>query len=52
MNGTVVCMKEIENNGQRLNRLDFDGVESDEVRISVKSAHGCGYAAVFEVRIY
>lgn len=52
LNGTVVCMKEIENNGQRLNRLDFDGVESDEVRISVKSAHGCGYAAVFEVRIY
>ncbi|MBT9775075.1 FAD-dependent oxidoreductase [Clostridium sp. MCC353] len=52
LDGTVVGRKEVENNGQRLNRLDFGGIEGDEVRITVKSSHGCGYAAIFEVRIY
>lgn len=52
LNSKVVCTKEVENNGQRLNRLDFDETEADEVRITVKSSHGCDYAAVFEVRIY
>lgn len=50
--GTVVCEREICNNGQRLNVLDFDGVACDEVRITVKGTHGCDYACIFEVRIY
>ena len=50
--GTVVCEREIRNNGQRLNVLDFDGVACDEVRITVKGTHGCDYACIFEVRIY
>lgn len=50
--GSVICTREIENNGQRLNVLDFDKTECDEVQILVKSSHGCDYASIFEVRIY
>lgn len=51
-NGKIISAMEVENNGQRLNVLDFDRVECDEVQITVKSSHGCDYACIFEVRIY
>ncbi len=50
--GTVVGTRVITNNGQRLNVLEFGGVECDEVQIEVTSTHGCDYASIFELRIY
>lgn len=50
--GTVVCTREVMNNGQRLNVLDFDGIDCDEVQIVVKASYGKDYASIFEVRIY
>jgi len=52
LDGNVVGTREVRGNGQRLNVLDFDGVECDEVQITVESSHGCDYACIFEVRIY
>jgi ribulose 1,5-bisphosphate synthetase/thiazole synthase len=52
LDGAVVAQREIDNNGQRLNILDFDGIECDEVQITVKATHGCDEARIFEVRVY
>ena len=49
---SVVACKEIRDNGQRLNRVAFDGVVCDAVRVTVHATHGCREARIFEVRIY
>lgn len=52
LDGETVLTRERNDNVQRLNVLDFDGILCDEVQISVKSTYGCDYASIFEVRIY
>lgn len=50
--GEEVCRKTVDDNGQRLNVLNFDQVLCDEIRLHVKETYGCESARVFEVRIY
>ena len=49
--GSEISRKEIRGNYQRLNRLAFDGIEADEVRLEVLKTNGIDCARVYEVRI-
>lgn len=51
-NGKAVEQREIFDNIQRLNVLDFDGAEADEVRITAVKTYGLERARIYEVRIY
>ena len=48
----VVASREIRDNHQRLNVLDFDDVSCDAVKVTVEKTHGCDQARIFEIRIY
>ncbi|MBQ0026950.1 MAG: FAD-dependent oxidoreductase [Lachnospiraceae bacterium] len=50
--GCVVASKDIKGNYQRLCITDFDGVASDEVKITISATNGAKDAKVFEVRVY
>jgi len=50
--GETVAQKEIRDNWQRLNILDFADICADEVRITVRATHGFENARIYEVRIY
>ena len=50
--GAVVARREIRDNGQRLNRVAFDDVACDAVRVTVRATHGCPEARIFELRVY
>ena len=50
--GKVVESKTVENNCQRLVRVNFDEVECDSVILRVLSTNGVSEARVFEVRVY
>lgn len=51
--GTLVCSREVCENYQRLNVLDFsDDREIDTVEIKVRKTNGCSDARIFEVRVY
>ena len=50
--GREVAKKEIIGNYQRLNRVNFDGVECDSVKLLVTATNGYPGVNVFEVRIY
>ncbi len=51
-NGKVVAEKLVENNAQRLVRVNFNGVVCDAVKLTVLSTNGCEEARVFEMRVY
>lgn len=51
-NGKAVEQREIFDNIQRLNVLDFDGAEADEVWITALKTYGLERARIYEVRIY
>ena len=51
-NGKVVDKKIIEGNYQRMNRIDFDGVKADSIKITVKATNGLSTARIFDVKIY
>ena len=50
--GAVAARREIRDNGQRLNRVAFDDVACDAVRVTVRATHGCPEARIFELRVY
>lgn len=52
LGGAVVAGREMRDNGQRLNRLAFDGTVCDAVRVTVRATHGCPEARIFEIRVY
>ena len=52
LGGAVVASREMRDNGQRLNRLAFDGTVCDAVRVTVRATHGCPEARIFEIRVY
>ena len=39
-------------NCQRLNRIDFDNVVCDAVRIEIRATNGLPAARIYEVRVY
>jgi len=52
-NGKVIIEREVKDNGQRLNVIDFvPGQLCDTVQIAVHKTHGCDQARIFEVRVY
>lgn len=51
--GQEVCARDIEDNYQRLNRLEWkDGVECDKLTVTVLEAYGIDRARIFEIRAY
>ena len=50
--GQAVWSKTVTGNGQRLNIHALEGVNCDEVRITVTATHGCPNARIYEVRLY
>lgn len=48
----VAFKKQIQNNYQRLNIIDFPMVNCDKVTITVTETNGCKDAHIYEVRIY
>lgn len=50
--GKPVASKTMENNYQRLCRVDFPAVACDGVRVVVHSTNGVPQARIFEIRIY
>lgn len=52
LGGNIVSSREIRDNGQRLNRIAFDKIQCDTVRITVRATYGCPEVRIFEVRIY
>lgn len=50
--GKVVATKEIRNNVQRLNVIDFDPTECDSAEFRIHSTNGADKITVFEVRAY
>jgi len=50
--GEVVAETIVRENRQRLNVLDFEGICTDEVRITIQATHGFENARIYEVRIY
>lgn len=52
LNGKEVSCKEIRGNFQRVNRISFEPVLCDCVRIDILSTNGDLSAKIFEVRIY
>lgn len=51
-NGNVVDSRQVSDNCQRLNVLQFKNISCDAVKITVHATHGCNSAHIFEVRIY
>ena len=52
LNGKKVGEKQIKDNVQRLNVLDFESVLCDKVVVTVNSTNGDENARIFEIRIY
>ena len=52
LNGKEVFCKEIRGNFQRVNRICFEPVLCDCVRIDILSTNGDSSSKIFEVRIY
>ena len=52
LGGKVVATEQRRDNFQRLCRIDFNGVECDAVRVTVKAANGISEARIFEIRAY
>lgn len=52
LSGKVVATEQRRDNFQRLCRIDFNGVECDAVRVTVKAANGISEARIFEIRAY
>lgn len=52
LDGKPAALREIRDNGQRLNVLAFPGVKADEVRVRVCATYGADRARIFEVRLY
>jgi hypothetical protein len=50
--GQMVSRKTVIDNFQRMNRIEFEPVLCDEVKITVLATNGDPMARVFEVRIY
>ncbi len=50
--GEAVTVKQVRGNYQRLNVLDFQPVECDEVVLRVLATNGIADARVYEVRVY
>ena len=50
--GEAVAVKQVRGNYQRLNVLDFQPVECDEVVLRVLATNGIADARVYEVRVY
>ena len=50
--GKEIAKHEVRGNYQRLNRIDFESAEADEVRIDILATNGIEAARVYEVRIY
>ena len=50
--GETVAVKQVRGNYQRLNVLDFQPVECDEVVLRVLATNGIADARVYEVRVY
>ena len=50
--GKLICTKGKEGNSIRLNVIDIDKTECDEIKIKVKSTYGAPAARIFEVRVY
>lgn len=50
--GKEVAVKEIRNNVQRLNVIDFDPTECDSAEFRIHSTNGADKITVFEVRAY
>ena len=42
----------ISENRQRLNTVDFEGVECDAVTVTVNATNGAENAHIYEIRIY
>lgn len=51
-NNTVVFQKDIANNHQRLNVIDFPTLVCDTVTVTVYETNGCADAHIYEVRVY
>jgi len=51
-NGEEVKRESVRGNYQRLNRVAFDSIAADEVRVEILSTNGIDSARVYEVRIY
>ena len=51
-NDRVVCEKNILDNYQRLNVIDFPAVRCDKVTLTVSETNGCENVHIFEVRLY
>ena len=52
LGGKVVATEQRRDNFQRLCRIDFNGVECDAVRVTVKAVNGIPEARIFEIRAY
>ena len=51
-NNEVVLKKDIADNYQRLNTVDFPAVKCDRVTVTVNETNGAGNVHIYEVRIY
>ena len=51
-NGQVMAAKQVRGNYQRLNVLDFEPTDCDEIRLRVLATNGIADARVYEVRVY
>lgn len=52
VNGEFVTIKEVKDNYQRYNEIDFGKQTSDSVRILFKATNGQPYVSLFDVRLY
>ena len=52
LNGNVVAARTVSGNYQRLNRVFFDAVTCNTVRITVTATNGVPEARIFELRVY
>ena len=50
--GQEVARRAVRENCQRLNRIDFDNVVCDAVRIEIQATNGLPAARIYEVRVY
>ena len=50
--GHVLASRSVRGNYQRLNVLNFDACDCDEVRLHVLATNGIADARVYEVRAY
>lgn len=51
-NGITVAERSVTGNHQRLNVLNFDGVDADTIELTVTATNGCADVRVFEVSAY